>query len=614
MSSSQERDNDPAATPAPKPGRMLRLAAAVLSAGATLACLWALASVFGLASALGAVVVRVQVKSQFRGPFEVRAMDGHGTELARSIPLYVGKQTSAFFAGLPGVAFEKLEIGFGDDTKATALQLERIWLASRFGWADFKRATLASALVAGRHVLRTALDGPQVVVESEPGRASVVITSSALRDFSQQWSSRRTRLLAEIFVASAILMAAISYLSPLSSWIATRLSEAVVLSALFIGAIVFPQVNDWVSAFPDLESTDQRVLARKPRLLENGSIRSVFPEEYEQFFNDNMTIRNRLVRLNSIIRVFLLHHSPVDDVVVGKDGWLFYAGEGILDYTEGRPPFSDDQIELWQSSLRNLRNTLSSCGVAFYFVAVPNTQSIYPDRLPDGIVPAATTRRDQLYESLHRSGIDTIDIETPLLNARDDVPFLYSKVGTHWNGYGAFIAMKSIVQRLSERFAALTSLNQSLLGRYVAARPTDVGLLNMLSLPTDLLQADDGGDVSLGHSIRAQSHPAPSYVPKSLRPVLYAQSDSNLPKAIILRDSFGIQLAPLMAEAFQRSLFLWSWRYTEEIGEIVRRERPDVVIWMIVERALQGSGAAPPDPQAVAASASDLEHAYARPE
>ena len=73
--------------------------------------------------------------------------------------------------------------------------------------------------------------------------------------------------------------------------------------------------------------------------------------------------------------------------------------------------------------------------------------------------------------------------------------------------------------------------------------------------------------------------------------ILYEHPDDRLPRAVMFRDSFATWLIPLFSENFSRILF--SWQYTFD-HDLVERERPDIVIQEMVERALMASP--PPSP------------------
>ena len=59
--------------------------------------------------------------------------------------------------------------------------------------------------------------------------------------------------------------------------------------------------------------------------------------------------------------------------------------------------------------------------------------------------------------------------------------------------------------------------------------------------------------------------------------------DAEIPRAVILRDSFGMSLVPFLAEHFGHATYLWT---TDPTLKQIERERPSVVIWEITERFL----------------------------
>ena len=58
---------------------------------------------------------------------------------------------------------------------------------------------------------------------------------------------------------------------------------------------------------------------------------------------------------------------------------------------------------------------------------------------------------------------------------------------------------------------------------------------------------------------------------------------STLPRAVVFRDSFASRLAPFLSEHFSRVVYLWQNNFDVDV---IRAERPDVVIQEIVGRHL----------------------------
>ena len=70
---------------------------------------------------------------------------------------------------------------------------------------------------------------------------------------------------------------------------------------------------------------ENRTLAEKPvfRLNEYDQ----YPKAYEAYLNDTLPFRDQLIQLNSRINYFGFRKASNENVIVGKEGWLFYDGK-----------------------------------------------------------------------------------------------------------------------------------------------------------------------------------------------------------------------------------------------------------------------------------------------
>ena len=77
-----------------------------------------------------------------------------------------------------------------------------------------------------------------------------------------------------------------------------------------------------------INNTENRKLSSLPQFNLKDPINYI--REYEEYFNDNFGFRINLVSWNNYISVKLINESPVPDVTLGLDGWLFLT-EGLND-------------------------------------------------------------------------------------------------------------------------------------------------------------------------------------------------------------------------------------------------------------------------------------------
>lgn len=95
-------------------------------------------------------------------------------------------------------------------------------------------------------------------------------------------------------------------------------------------------------------SAEKRDLAEFPALIEDGAVNPAFSEELDGWITDHFAFRSELITANNLLKAKLFHSSDEDQVIVGKNGWLYFAETGRrLSGTEssvrgGYPPFGNN--------------------------------------------------------------------------------------------------------------------------------------------------------------------------------------------------------------------------------------------------------------------------------
>ena len=111
----------------------------------------------------------------------------------------------------------------------------------------------------------------------------------------------------------------------------------------FILLISFPIINSNLLLVKDIAKTENRKMAEKPDMV--YTYLDGFPKQYEKYYNDNFTIRSIMVKYYNLINLEFFKKSPVPDkVVIGKDQWLFMAGND-LDCYAGIHRFEQSELE-----------------------------------------------------------------------------------------------------------------------------------------------------------------------------------------------------------------------------------------------------------------------------
>src|ERR1700730_9306912 len=190
-------------------------------------------------------------------------------------------------------------------------------------------------------------------------------------------------------------------------------NERLVIAA-FCVMLLLPFVTQVIGLSTD-SNTENRNLAPFPKI---DSVREIkfLSKLSENYVNDRFGLRDELVHLNSLIR-FSLGLSSTKNVVIGKDGWLFYTADKLMEQHTGADIFNPVDLENWVRQMEADRDWLARRGIAFYIVIAPDKNTIYPEKLPD-YPRGAITRLDQLATRLRSSDLEFVDPREEILRVK----------------------------------------------------------------------------------------------------------------------------------------------------------------------------------------------------
>jgi hypothetical protein len=346
--------------------------------------------------------------------------------------------------------------------------------------------------------------------------------------------------------------------------------------ALFLTALVVPLAT--MGGAEGALSNEQRTRVARPQLAKAGA---QYPEQFDAYFRDSFGWRERLIRWHHLFQYRYLRQSPVANVIVGRDGWLFYAAHGdgvdIRDFA-GRWPHAATDVETWLKHQDGRVEEYSRLGARYLIALAPNKHTVYSEHVPAQYGPHAPGLLDEIKTGLWRHPqLDVVDLREALQPHRDDQ--LYYRGDSHWNARGAFRAAQAITDALRPRVPAVGRLRDE--DYILHTGPIDSGdLVNMLALGITLT------DRTFGYERRS---PGARLIRNEELHRVWEQPGTTLPKAVLLADSYGGTLSPILADAFSRLHYYVAARGGPD-PILVRQERPDVVILLTVERYLPSLG------------------------
>jgi hypothetical protein len=343
----------------------------------------------------------------------------------------------------------------------------------------------------------------------------------------------------------------------------------------------------WLPTLDSLWGLDRSPPPNEKRKLANypvyKSLRSMGPylAALEGYFDDHFGFRKRLVRWNNHWKLKLFNESPVSMAMQGREGWLYWAGDGMLANYEGTTRFDEQELNDWQKLLETRRDWLAARGEKYVFVIAPDKHSVYPEYLPEWVVKSGKpSKLDQLLAHMRaHSTVEVIDLR-PALIAAKNAGATYLQTDTHWNTFGAFIACQQLVRSLQGQLPGIKPLLLDAFDRKSIVGPGG-------DLAVCLEQEDEMQETQevrfaprLPLSPLRQINAGPIGQWTGAGAVITRNPDA-VGKAVLFRDSFGEAWIPFLGYHFHEAIY---FRQTEWNKQLLEREKPDVVIDEMAER------------------------------
>ena len=333
------------------------------------------------------------------------------------------------------------------------------------------------------------------------------------------------------------------------------------------------------------QNAENRKLAELPSIKFEVNALELYPKKFTDYFNDHFGFRNTFVVMNFFIRHNILRESPSSQVILGKNGWLFYTNDRAIEDYRGITYFDDEKLKAIARSYENKREWLSKKGIKYLLVFAPNKSTIYGEFMPDSYFKIRNrSGMDEIVDYIMKdTNVNIIDLRKTLLDNKIREQ-LYLKTSSHWNNYAGFLAYREIMKPVSKWFPDRKA--DSLQGFSIKREEIRGG---------DLAEMMGGGDY-----FREQEVTLIPKKPRKTRKVDYnpsgtyrdpfamKQGNNDLPRVIVFRDCFFDEIIPFFSENFQYSRYYWqSWNPDTPIAEMINSDRPDIVIEEKIERFLK---------------------------
>src|ERR1700730_18249914 len=135
-----------------------------------------------------------------------------------------------------------------------------------------------------------------------------------------------------------------------------RVLSHTVLLILFLAAICLP-VADVLFDLDPTRLSEKRRLAPPPPVRLSQPLEVSYTAAFESWWNDNFGFRRSLV-VGYSRALLALGVSPTPSVILGRSGWLFFAGdEALASYRAGQH-LTEAELAAWQRRIETRRDLL----------------------------------------------------------------------------------------------------------------------------------------------------------------------------------------------------------------------------------------------------------------
>ncbi len=332
---------------------------------------------------------------------------------------------------------------------------------------------------------------------------------------------------------------------------------------LFFLLLIIPAVS--MPYFKDAVNTEKLELSELPAVFSDGRFNSRFSVELNTWIQEHIGFRNLMVSGNSLLRTRLFGQAAKEEIIVGKNGWLFY-WESTNDFLHV-PTVTERNARNAAHAAAMLQDFAEKEGSRFLLALVANKNSLYGEYMPYYYLPRrADGNRELFLKALDAEGVHTVDLKPVFLGRKQ----LYQRTDSHWTYEGALLGYRTIMQASGleyENFDGLT---------FTEARdwPADLAIFLYGEAAEPDVQAYPDYQFTYGYKSRTRA------VDSLTLETYQAQGRGSL---VIYRDSFCNTMQAYLAQNFEKALFSRAIPYQ---ADLIRSKEADLTVMQITERSL----------------------------
>lgn len=268
----------------------------------------------------------------------------------------------------------------------------------------------------------------------------------------------------------------------------------------------------------------------------------------------------------------------------GKDNWLFLgdAHDKTVSKLKLKITPKDSETEAIKSVFAEVANAGIFSDTKVVLVIAPNKSSIYPEYLPDDIVPSPKKYNSFFLDKL--SAVNNLTVYDPtddMLALKNTEGILYYRTDTHWNNKGAFLAYSGLSKLLDLPLPEVQFINSS--------TPHSGDLISISNLKEFQLKTDDSWDVIWKNKPLLFEKEIQGEKKTTFGSVAIVKNENSLSNKYVwvCGDSFSVQLRQYFNATFKEVRYVGHWgnKLKDLSKDLAKADRkPDIIFIERVER------------------------------
>jgi alginate O-acetyltransferase complex protein AlgJ len=369
----------------------------------------------------------------------------------------------------------------------------------------------------------------------------------------------------------------------------------IIVFILLIGGVAVSSLLDYGKA--DVETfvkMEKRNPTTKPVWIwERENVEKYF-NEINSWINDNFAFRTQMIQYYSSLLYLGGVSSNPQKIIVGKNNFLFLGNSfnEVMDQVTGKILFDEQQLTKWKSSFQLRSKYLDLLGIPFYAVMVPKKHTVYPEYLPDYIIPVKENVFDQILNS--GPGFDLLHLKDTLISSKaywGDL--LYNKTDSHWSEIGAYIGYLKVINHLKSDFGDLAPIELDREDFLVRPHPGGQNkfilnlLVDMKDYDISINKSDKWKKNIVKTNYEGDTLPFDPFDHVKYHEKVIIYNPEKKYTLLMFEDSFSIRLSTFLNQSFGKIIYChYSEPEAKEFIQLVERFKPDIVLYEFGEQSV----------------------------